>query len=192
MSKKDITILEENQDVKMLEYHVITLTDPISKFLFNLAIKISGAKPSFSFGDIQHILRTSEYDKILRLFRGYFIVSGIAVTGLVAFFVYVAYKALRDKMSAAYRACKSDKGKEKKRCVLKFKIDATQTQLKILKEGYDTCNKTKDPTKCKKQLLNKMAKVQAKLKKLQLELEKINKELQSKKNRSDLVLQDLN
>jgi len=118
----------------------------------------------------------SDHDKILRLFQGLFTVGGIAVGGLVAFFLYVAAKALKERMSEAYRSCKPIKNsKERKRCMLRFKIDAMQKQLEVLKKGYATCDKTKNPSKCKRQLLDKIAKVQAKIKKLQLDLEELDK-----------------
>jgi len=175
MSKKDIITLEESY-TDFIPRGLLVDNIPIVKFLHRLAIKVTGAKPLWTYKDIYYVLNKADHEKIVRLFQGLFAIGGIAVTGLVAFFIYVSVKALKERMTDAYKICKNvEDPRERNRCMLKFKIEAKQKQLEVLKKGYATCDKTKDPSKCKKQLLDKISKIQTQVKKLQVDLKDLNK-----------------
>jgi len=89
--------------------------------------------------------------------------KGLAAAAAVALVVAGAYAIYKRYFSKAAKACKGKSGSERSVCIKKFKIDAIKAQISALNSGMGKCAKTKNPSKCKAAIQNKVAKLKAKL-----------------------------
>lgn len=89
--------------------------------------------------------------------------KGLAAAAAVALVVAGGYAIYKRYFSKAAKACKGKSGSERSVCIKKFKIDAIKAQISALNSGMGKCAKTKNPSKCKAAIQNKVAKLKAKL-----------------------------
>ena len=130
-----------------------------------------GKNPFKSIRDVESWIRHSDLNTISGMLSTLAVV-GVTASVLIAISFYVAARYLREKLSKAGQACKSQKGKDFKKCVLKYKIDAYEGQLRLLQKGLTACNKSKEPNKCKAKINAKIANTKRKIDKLTKELQK--------------------
>lgn len=85
---------------------------------------------------------------------------------LIALIAYAARRAYMNAFKKAEMACRGMSGQEKNECIYRYKETALNQQLSDLKTGMGMCNYSKDPVKCKQQMMKKIQKVGEQLKDL--------------------------
>jgi len=167
-------LLENSDFASMLttEAFDVEVPDFITNFFANLSKKVSGIK-SYDFDKLKLYLDKLDVKSFVsyaeKMMKS---TTGLAAATVAAIFLFLAVKYLKNRLSAANKACKKFKGQEKKQCIAKYKIDIIKGQIAILKKGLAQCKKTKDPAKCQKKIMKKINKLQAKQASLQASLNK--------------------
>jgi len=83
---------------------------------------------------------------------------GAAAAALVAGILTVSYKVYQTKLSKAARACNQYKGLDKQECMVKFKKEAIQAKISMMKKGASKiCSKSKNSADCKAKMQQKIA-----------------------------------
>jgi len=160
------------ESLQLSEYTPKDTVYDVAKFFWWLSKKVTGKKPFMSIGDIDIWLKHSDLRTVNSMFLKLVGTGGVAVTVIVGITLYLAARYLREKLSKAGQACKGKKGKEFKKCVLKYKIDAYKGQLQLLQKGLATCSKSKNPGKCKAKIYTKIGKTERKIDELTRKLQK--------------------
>jgi len=71
----------------------------------------------------------------------------------------MAFRVYKDYFSKAARRCKDLPAREKGVCMVKAKLDAKSEELGEIKRKSSECSKTKNPTKCRGKLNEKVKKL---------------------------------
>jgi hypothetical protein len=93
-------------------------------------------------------------DKYLSGIGGF--VAGVAL-------VTASYQVYKRFFSKAAKSCQGLSSVEKTSCMNKFKRDGIKAQISMLEKNKPKCSETKDPSKCKKKVDDKIRKLKAKL-----------------------------
>jgi len=89
--------------------------------------------------------------------------TGVTAAIGAAAIITGAHMVYKRFFSKAARACKGKSEGERKTCVYTFKNNAMKAQISALNSGMSKCAKTKNPTKCKLKVQNKIKKLQRKI-----------------------------
>lgn len=76
------------------------------------------------------------------------IYAGMLLTTFLAVVGKMLYNVTKTFATKSGRACMRYTRNEKTKCIAKFKKEAAQKQLEILKQAKSKCSKTKEPDKC--------------------------------------------
>jgi len=87
----------------------------------------------------------------------------VVVAVVVAAIIAGSYMVYKRFFSKAAKACKGKSGGERKTCLQTFKNNAVKAQMSALNSGMGKCAKTKNPTKCKLKVQNKIKRLQSKI-----------------------------
>jgi hypothetical protein len=88
---------------------------------------------------------------------------GFGSAAIVALIFVVAHRAYKRFLSKAAKACNHLGGIEKTNCMSKYKIEATKKKIEDLRTGKQSCQHTKNSSKCEDKIDNKIKKLQSKL-----------------------------
>lgn len=100
----------------------------------------------------------------------------IALIGLI--------KIYQNYLSKAAKECKQTSPKDKRRCMLKYKISGKHAQLKYLKQKNKECIKSKNKEKCIKKIQKHTEKIKKDIEKLLQKHLILTKKLKTSKNKS--------
>jgi len=89
--------------------------------------------------------------------------AAVAAAAVAAAIITAGVLAYKRFFSKAAKACKGKSGGERKTCLQTFKNNAVIAQMSVLKSGLGKCAKTKNPTKCKLKVQNKIKRLQSKI-----------------------------
>ncbi len=87
----------------------------------------------------------------------------------------MAFRLYKDYFSKAARKCKDLPAREKSVCMVKAKLDAKKQQLNEIKKKSAECSKTKNPTKCRGKLSEKVKKITQEVTYLTQRLQQLSK-----------------
>jgi hypothetical protein len=97
--------------------------------------------------------------------------KGVLVLGgtlLAALILTVSFKVYKRYLSKAARFCSKKEGTDKSACMIKFKREAMQKRILMLRAGKDSCKFSKDPAKCNFKIDKKINKIKLQLGNLHL------------------------
>lgn len=92
-----------------------------------------------------------------------------AGTAVIAAATAASVYAYKNYLSAAARACKDKKGKEKADCMRKFKVEGLKAKLGVLRSALKKCDMADDPVTCKEKFNDK-------IKAVEIQIDKLSKE----------------
>jgi hypothetical protein len=100
----------------------------------------------------------------------------IAISAVSAAFgiTNMAFRLYKDYFNKAARKCKDLPPREKGVCMLKAKLDAKKQQLSEIKKKSSDCSKTRNPTKCRNKLSEKVKKLTEEVKFLTQRLQQLS------------------
>jgi len=97
----------------------------------------------------------------------------VGISIVVAAAAYIGFKVYQRYFSKASKKCVGKKGAERKQCYVQVKIDALKKQIEAYEKGKPLCDHTKNPSKCKEKLGDKILKYKTKLKTAEESLTKL-------------------
>jgi len=97
--------------------------------------------------------------------------GGIGAIVLASLLVYAAWKTYQRYFTKAARSCKGISGKERTKCIIKYKLEGRRKQYTDLVASKHACSKSKSPIKCQRVMEEKSKAVYRKINKLREKLE---------------------
>jgi len=100
----------------------------------------------------------------------------ITISALSASFgiTNMAFRLYKDYFGKAARKCKDLPAREKGVCMVKSKLDAKKQQMGLIKRKSSDCSKTRNPTKCRGKLSEKIKKITDEVKFLTQRLQQLS------------------
>jgi len=110
-------------------------------------------------------------------------------TVMTAYFSILAFRMvyglLKDAFSKANKECSGFAGAAKNLCILKYKIDATEKSINILRSKMAECHKAKDVAKCHEKFERKIDDLEKRLERMK-EQQKIYMQKQNEEKSTEM------
>lgn len=98
------------------------------------------------------------------------ILLGVAGLVVATALGVAAWKLYKKYISKAEKACKGKSGREKTNCIEKYKLEGLQKAKAALKSKMKECDKSKQPKKCKYELVKRINKFDKKIEKSKMRI----------------------
>jgi hypothetical protein len=139
----------------------------VLKAFLRLSKKITGKKPFLTIDDVDVWLSKADAMEVLNM-TTYLMTAAVGVSALIiaTLIGYILRKIADRTLSKAARVCNSLKGKDKTKCMYKFKVEVIKNQAAVLQKSLTACKKTKNPAVCKAEINSKLTGLKSKIDKL--------------------------